>query len=284
LFSILTFNAGLLDVRVLGLSVHAPLPAVDARLAGLIEALSVVPADIVCLQEIFHGRQRRRLRAALGETYPHIITAPPPPVRLSGDVAVLSRFPISAARHVRFRRAMTEERLFTDRGFLVLEIDLPHLGSKRLIVPHTSAGGLFRHPESATAEAIRADQVGQILDAAAGSPIPVILAGDFNLGPEASADLYRRVLDAGFIDAFAAAGGMGATWTPDNLLVARGGEAHLPKQRIDHVFLDRSAADVLRPISPEITFEKPVIPCEGERLPLSDHYGIRLAFEPAAAG
>ncbi len=276
MISILTFNAGLLDVRVLGLPVHRPLPNVDERLNTLIAGLREIAADIVCLQEVYHRRHQRRLARQLHDLYPHCAGLRRHSVRLGCDLMILSRYPVLASRQIRFLRAMPEESLFTNRGLQEVSIGWPDFGRLRLVHLHTSAGGLFRHPESAPAEAIRMQQLDQALALAAGTPHdPVLLVGDFNAGPEASRFQYQRILGARYSDAFLVGGGQGISWDPSNPLVARGKEWHLPPQRIDHLFLNNRAAELLRPVDARIVFDEPRVRLAGGvRLPLSDHYGV----------
>ena len=279
MFSVLTFNAGLLDVRIFGRSVHRPLPAVEARLAALAPALRAIDADLVALQEVYHRRNQRYLRQALADLYPHAAGMAAGGYRLGSDLLVLSKHPLVDARCIRFRRAMREESLFTDRGLLALTVDLPALGPVRLVTLHASAGGLFHHPESAAAEAIRDAQIEQAL-ALARQEGPVLLVGDFNAGPEASAHQYRCVLEAGYVDAFAEAGAVGVSWAPRNPLVAAGGEAHLSPQRVDHAFLNAPLRARLRPAAAAIVMDAPAVRDGGRDLPLSDHYGVLVHLAP----
>jgi endonuclease/exonuclease/phosphatase family metal-dependent hydrolase len=270
--SILTFNAGMIDIRTLGIPVYRPLPRVSERLRRLPDALAALDADIVCLQELYQRRQQNWLRAELANRYPYAAGMPVGGVRLGSDLMVLSKYPITATRSLRFEVAMTEESLFTDRGFQLVDLELPGAGPIRLINLHASAGGLFRHPEGVAAAAIRTRQIDQVLQSVGEGP--VILAGDFNAGSEASPVHYRTVLDAGYRDAFAAADGEGATWDPRNPLVAGGKEHHLQAQRIDHVFLNHAAAAKLRPADARIVLDGSP--------PLSDHFGVLVEFEANA--
>jgi endonuclease/exonuclease/phosphatase family metal-dependent hydrolase len=277
---ILTFNTALQDVSLLGLPVYRPCAFTSERLRALPAALRALDADIVCLQECPQPAMQRRLCAALADVYPHVagLTRRGPRLRLGCDLLILSRYPLSAIRHVRFDRAATEEQLFTSLGLLQASVRLPSGRHVRLITFHTSAGGVRRHPESAAMELIRAQQIEQILDAARG-PDPVVLAGDLNAGPEASPVNYRQVLAAGFSDAFAAAGAEGITWDPGNPLVADGAEWHLPPQRIDHVLVNSAARRLQEVQAARIVLaERSVAAGLDRQIPLSDHYGVLVAF------
>lgn len=73
MISILTFNAAIQDVRILGQSMYRPLNAIDSRLAELINQLKLIDADIVCLQEIYHSELQHKLYSAVQSVYPHAI-------------------------------------------------------------------------------------------------------------------------------------------------------------------------------------------------------------------
>lgn len=78
----------------------------------------------------------------------------------------------------------------------------------------------------------------------------------------------------GFVDMFAACGGQGMSWDPANPLVARGSEAHLPSQHIDHIFLSAALAECVTPASACVTLsEHSVVTPEGN-MPCSDHYAV----------
>ena len=241
-------------------------------------------ADIVCLQELFHGRWRRWLCHSLGRVYPHVagMDAGWPGLRLGSELLVLSRFPLSRARLRRFKAATPEELRFTNRGFQELEVQIPALGEVKLINVHSSAGGLHEHPESPVMEEIRARQIGELLKGGE-SGKPLLLVGDLNAGPHSSTVNYRQLLAAGLVDVCAAAGIHGVTWDPDNPLVAAGRESHLPPQRIDHVLLDGGMASQVSCTEARIVLAERLVDTRGGKVPLSDHYAIRAEFCTAEA-
>ena len=99
----------------------------------------------------------------------------------------------------------------------------------------------------------RPRQVEQVLAHMAESPVPAIVAGDFNDAPVSYT--YRKLL-GGRQDAFVAAGRcIGATYRYIPFLRIR----YIPFLRIDYVFCPPDAA---------------VSSCRVERVKLSDHYPI----------
>ena len=279
--SVLSLNAALQDVQLLGRSVWRPLDHVGARLGALCDALLERAFDVVCLQECFHRPLQDRIVAALGERYPYVagLARRGPKLRLGSELLVISAHPIEDARFVRFEVAQPEERLFSSMGFLVALVRLPVVGAVHVVDVHASAGGLLGgDPESRRSITLRSRQIAQMLDAIPGRG-PVLLAGDLNAGPTASEPCYRQVLAAGFEDAFAAAGGAGASWDLDNPLVGADGEDPQYTQRIDHVFVNQAAGRLLSPHTARIVLDEArVTLANGRRVPISDHYAVEVVF------
>ena len=121
-------------------------------------------------------------------------------------------------------------------------------------------------------------QITQLLESIS-HDLPTFLVGDLNAGPESSKINYQAILDEGFIDAFKMAGNSGITWDPENPLIISGDENHLPAQRIDHIFMNNMALDVLKPESGIIVMDENSILLEdNSRIPVSDHYGLMVHF------
>lgn len=285
--SILTLNAAIQDLRLFDRSVYCPVAHPRERLAALPEQLLAIDADVVCLQELFHPHLQHQLHRRLRSVYPHAagFARPGPALRLHSEFIVMSRYPLGADRLQRFHVAPREERLFTSRGYQECSVAVPGLGAVDILNVHATAGGLRSHPQSPAMERIRARQVEQILERCDRSR-PAIIAGDLNAGPHSSTQLYARVLDAGFTDAFASAGGDGYSWDPHNPLVSAGRDRHLPAQRIDHVFLSPALARRTRPTHGAIVLNNRSVETGSRRVPLSDHYGVFtvLAFGDGRAG
>jgi endonuclease/exonuclease/phosphatase family metal-dependent hydrolase len=198
--------------------------------------------------------------------------------RLDNELLVISKFPLAPGRLVRFRHATMEERLFTSKGFYETDVTLPEAGSIHLINFHMTAGGIHHHPESLRMEQIRALQIRQLLELLEGTQ-PALLAGDLNAGLETSRSNYDQIINRGFIDAFLDCEGQGVTWDPGNPLVADHGESHLPAQRIDHVFMNTSANQLLVPVQGQIVMQDACVSLKGDvQVPVSDHYGVLVCF------
>ena len=273
MLSILTFNAALLDVRIFNHSIYCPVDSAPERLRRLIPALLTLRPDIIFLQEVFHRNLQQLIREQVAEELPYIAggISRGSRFRLGNELLALSRFPLADEKLTRFQRAAPEEKIFTSKGFHHSTVMIPELGRINLINFHATAGGVHAHPEHDRMENIRSSQIEQILSYIKALD-KVILAGDLNAGPHTSYRNYWQVLQAGFIDTFAAAGGEGYTWDPDNLLVANGKEQHLPPQKIDHIFIDAALSRLIIPVTASIVLT------DGGK-PLSDHYGMLTRFE-----
>lgn len=294
--TVLTLNAFLLDIRLFGLvRVYPAAPHLGPRLAALPEALADTGADVICLQEVFRRPHRRLLAERLGGAYPECAGVRHPGRPLGTGLMVLSRHPIESARPIEFRAAFFEERLVIRMGMLDCVVRFPDLGPVRVINAHLAAGGLMGDPESPGAETIRGRQVAELLARAGddSGPATVILAGDMNAGPEASATNYRQILEAGYRDTCTEAragganggadglgGGPAATWDPANPLIAGARTRSSPPQRIDHVFLRREGSEALVPREGRVVLRETRATVAGDRtVPVSDHYGVMVRID-----
>ena len=280
MFSLLTINAAIQDVRLFARSVYRPIRHTVERLCGLAGQIRSLDPDIICIQEMFHHDLQSRFHILLRDRYPHMAGLGKAGIksRLDTELLVVSKYPLASGSLSRFRHAALEERLFTSKGFYSTEVSLPEAGTIRLVNFHMTAGGIHRHPESPRMEHIRTLQIRQLLDSLDGT-LPTLLVGDLNAGMETSRANYNEIIGRGFTDAFVSGGGTGITWDPDNPLVANHGENHLPAQRIDHVFLDSCATDLLVAEKGRIVMHDACVSLPGgEKIPVSDHYGVLVHF------
>lgn len=279
---ILTLNTALQNIRLLGRNVYEPVPWTHERLTALPRAVRAYNPDIICLQECFHPVMQRHLQRALANEFPYCcgLSRSRPRLRLAADLLILSRWPLTGNRWQRFRDVTLEERVFARLGFLSCTIQLPDGSALDIINVHASAGGMNGHPEDPVMEQLRSRQIAQLL-ASVDTSRPAVIAGDLNAGPHTSIDNYRQLAADGWTDAFSAAGEAGITWDPDNPLVRLGDEPYLPPQRIDHVFCNTRATARLQTEEAEIILHERNLSIGGQRIPVSDHYGLLLAFAPA---
>ena len=275
----MTINAALQDIKILGQSVYRPVNFIHQRITELSRQLLDHSPDIICIQELFHQGLQQKVHDLLKPDYPYAkgFIENRFDFRLGNELLVFSKFPVKESRLFIFNNATLEERIFTRKGFFRVMIDSP-AGMIQLINIHMTAGGLNNHPEDRHMEKIRSGQIRQMIESIS-HDLPTFIGGDLNAGPDSSRINYQAILDEGFIDAFEMTGSSDITWDPENPLVITGDENHLPAQRIDHIFMNNKALDILKPVSGSVVLnENSILLADNSRIPVSDHYGLMVKF------
>ena len=281
MFNILTVNAALQDIQILGHSFYRPIAYIQQRLHELAAQIRQLDPGVLCLQELFHFGLQQQFYLLLKDRYPYAcgFARKGLKFRLGNELITLSKYPLKNGAFYSFKDAALEEKIFTSKGFYGMNLEIPGTGEFQLINFHMTAGGLRLHPENPAMEKIRSSQIHQLMNHAS-SRMPVILAGDLNAGPGASRKNYDEVIDAGFTDTFETAGSEGISWDPDNPLIQWHGEYHLPPQRVDHIFINKVAGQIIKPSGASIVLDHACIRLtNGSNIPVSDHYGVQVTFE-----
>lgn len=279
----LTFNVGLLDLKVFGYSLVKPAGWIAERFAALAPSILGLDPDVVTLQEVYARGHKRGLAAELAHRYPYAACSPMRgPGVAPASLVTLAKWPLDDLGFHRFRAMPIAERLFDNKGFMLSKVRSP-VGEILVANVHTTAGGT-KHPEHPATEAIRGRQLDQLL-ARSRSDGPVVLAGDFNCGSVSQAN-YRQMLGAGFCDLWGCAnpGDDGWTWDPASVLNAGGTHTRwgCPAQRIDLIMLNGPAAQRWRATACRRVFTEQNVPVGCDKsVTLSDHYGLLAEFECA---
>jgi endonuclease/exonuclease/phosphatase family metal-dependent hydrolase len=250
----------------------------DARLRIAVEAVRRLDPDVVGVQEASWGRGRgnvaERLARALGLHYvfgPALFRIFPAEfinhqiaslMNFSEGPAILSRFPIVASRVYDLPRCAG---LFDPRVLVHATLRTPW-GDLDVASAHTSRGFC------------EADRVVELMTAGRG-PLPSVLMGDFNSREESPG--IRRVLKAGFVDAFRAANPAASGPTTYQ-------RVHEPAPtavaRVDYVFLVPGRAMAGRVRQSRVVLDTPRRTEDGAVLWPSDHYGVLAELEVFPAG
>jgi endonuclease/exonuclease/phosphatase family metal-dependent hydrolase len=280
-FRILTFNAGL-PIFCGGRIQLAP--QIAPRFAVLAKRLREVHADLILLQEVYDSGHRKSLETELRNAWPWAACERKKRAfGFNNSLMAFSRCPITG-RVERFRAAPFDEKIFEPKGFLVCRIQMgPHAALTVLNV-HTTAGGLWQHPESARVDQIRDKQIHQILSAAEREKGVVMITGDFNAGPGVSEANFRSMREAGYESVYDRLhpSSNAVTWDPTNRLNVSGPHRMCPQQRIDHVFVRTAdiAANRVLPIESAICLrEEMVRGSDGRDYTVSDHFGLWVDLE-----
>jgi endonuclease/exonuclease/phosphatase family metal-dependent hydrolase len=281
----LTYNVGLLDLRLFGRSLLRPAGWIPERFDRLADSILALDPDIVTLQEIYERHHKETLAARVAAAYPYAAISPACwPSIVPASLLTLSKWPMRDLGFTRFRIMPMAEKLIDNKGFQLCSISSPS-GDVLVANVHTTAGGRL-HPEDPKSDRYRDRQLDELL-AACASSAPVVLAGDFNCG-SVSPGNYRRLLDAGYSDAWTTANGrdLGWTWEPTSSLNAGGTHSvwGCPAQRIDLVLLNASAAWSWVVEDAQRVFAEPSVSvATGQTVTLSDHYGVLVTLAPTGA-
>ena len=297
-YRILTYNIGLL--RVFGFDL---VPVVEARtritpreLAGF--ARESAP-DIVLLEEVWDNRTAA---AIVRELSPLGYASVRPKGRsafcLGSGLLLLVRSPL---RVVDWSFTPFAKNTFSDSfarmGVLGALLEDPSAPGVRfaLVGTHTVALDTVEgQPKRKAQLAAFFAQAGQILSVlhsrAPGGKLPVVLLGDFNVGPGYADVAYRRIAGAeGVVEAGESLSPSAplVTWDPRNPLVQYGRYPSEPPVKIDHVFLRNGESSRWKVLGVRRVFDatadgaavRPPKTTGSIDAPLSDHYGFLAEVE-----
>jgi endonuclease/exonuclease/phosphatase family metal-dependent hydrolase len=245
---IMSYNAGLLRLRVFGKEVFSNPPLAQDRLPHVISAINALAPDIAALQEVYEPKHFAALKAGLADLMPHSVRHDTGGwIRFHNGLCFFSKYPIVSSKLHKHKHSSDVEKYMGTKSMLEVTVELPDGTQAMFINVHTTAGGRV-DPESPDSDGIRQSEIDEMLalcktSSAAG--VPGVIIGDLNAGPEASLGNYQSIIDAGFRDIFAEAQKKGVmvegkpmiTWDPANLLNLAGPHAYCPGQRCDHLFL-----------------------------------------------
>ncbi|KAH0478488.1 MAG: hypothetical protein KVP17_005180 [Porospora cf. gigantea B] len=202
--TILTFNAGLLDYRVCGISVYTNPAFASRRLGHMPISLRSSEADIVALQEVYEHSHADSIIESLRLIYPfHARRASGGCLSMHNGLLVLSKFPITTSKFHKFTSATIIESIFASKGILETTIVVPGVGHVCLLNVHLASGAV--NPESEQMENLRNKQLAQVLDivrsVARRNECPVLM-GDLNAAPDLCGSTYNLLESQGWEDLF----------------------------------------------------------------------------------
>jgi len=278
---VISFNAGLLDINLLGRSFLKPTDFLEERAAAMPSALEVHDADIVAIQEIYDKKYANDLIAALENSYPYHYRKDTTRVKIGNGLLLLSKFPIREQRMITYATGPWDEALFASKAIMSVQIALGEDLNLNVVNIHPTSGGMFNAQDSEKIMHIRQQQirqameVGESMDGEFG-----IILGDFNSGPEIASDDYMLLGTYGYVDAYlhvcqktALAPEM--TWDATNFLNIHGTHSDSISQRIDHIFLSPGLAAATEIVESKVLFKEPSVPVTDENVvTISDHYGL----------
>jgi endonuclease/exonuclease/phosphatase family metal-dependent hydrolase len=273
-----------MQLRILTMNVQND--AGDPRRQQILNAeLRRIAPDLVAFQEVGVSPGPSRLDRLLAGTGLHgthqadVLSYEMPFADRYGGAAVATRWPHRIVEVLDQRRADAPDVPWCT---LAARIPVPGLGEV-LFIATTWSWRL-------NAESARERQAVAVtdLDARHRGPLPTILAGDFNAGPEAASIRYLSGLQSlggrsvHYHDAWAVAGdGPGHTWTDENegareeIAALVGQPGH--RRRLDYVFVgsrDAHPEASCRVESARLAFDQPA-----DGVWPSDHFGVLVELE-----
>jgi endonuclease/exonuclease/phosphatase family metal-dependent hydrolase len=296
---ILTYNLGLL--RVFGSDF---VPVVKERTSvaprEIARFASAESPDLIVLQEIWKNTTAKVITEALSPLGYGLVG--PKGCTLIGReggllVAVKQPLRIASWSFTPFRKSTFVDSL-SRKGVLQAVVENPASGARfALLATHTVALDTDQgEPVNQKQVAAVTTQLQYLLSllgqASEAGSLPVLLIGDFNVGPGYVDGSYRLIADAQGMreaGAVAAPGEAFITWDPRNPLVHYGDYPNEPAAKIDHVFMRDGSAGTWQAARASVVFAQTVaglemVPHKGAAAlptPLSDHYGFLVQLDLA---
>lgn len=291
-YTIVTYNLGLL--RVFGSDY---VPAVEARTRAAPAALSAFVAaekpEVMLLEEVWEDAAADAISKALA---PLGYTSVKPNVHtilgLTSGLLLLVKMPLHVAewKFTPFSRTTFIDS-FARKGVLEAVLEDPSTAAWFAVVgTHTVAvdtnSGKPKDQGQLDAILSQADQIRAAVAArSARAGLPVLLLGDFNVGPGYVDSVYRRISSMeGFRESgqTVASAAAAVTWDPGNPLVKYGGYPDEPPAKIDHIFLLDGGGARWTPTAVRVVMSDAqpglVLTPKGSTtqvpIPLSDHYAF----------
>lgn len=278
-FTVATFNAGILYGYLMGRKFFEPTPYSDKRLQLIPTYIRSFDVDVIGFQELYRAEDKMYLVEQLQDLYPYAVY-----YTKTNDIGFglhngelfLSKLPILESSFNMFSRNVLSEKMLADKG--LLSIMVAFQGRKIAITNvHTTVGGGMYDTDSPKANAIRSKQLMQALQVTEKYRADIkIVLGDFNAGPNVSAVNHQLMIDQNYLDTYLEIYDEEddcVTWNPMNKLNYNGYFPASPPQRIDNIFINKSGQSFYSVIEADVMLREEVLEANGIRVPLSDHYG-----------
>lgn len=222
-FSMLTFNAGLLEVRMLGLQMYQNPGYTEKRLRCIPSEMRKANADVVAFQEVYSDHHANYIVRELRDLYPYFARNDCPPVSeafeklykrkkqhrkrglgmFHSGLLFLSKFPILCANFHPWDVVTHLEALLANKGYLEIFVDIPAIG--RIVFYNMHMASASVNPESSHIEKVRNEEVRQLLrtaERACRLGFSPIIIGDLNAAPNNCTSNYMSFLHNGWLDSY----------------------------------------------------------------------------------
>ncbi|GFE53790.1 endonuclease exonuclease phosphatase family protein [Babesia ovis] len=222
-FSMLTFNAGLLEVRMLGLQMYQNPGYTEKRLKCVPSEIRKANADVVAFQEVYSNYHAQYIMRELKDLYPYSVRDECTPVSedfehlydksmknkkrgigmFHSGLLFLSKFPILCAKFHAWNVVTHLEALLANKGYLEIFVNIPAIGKVAFYNIHMASASV--NPESTHVENVRNEEIKQLLkttERACRLGFAPIIIGDLNAAPNNCASNYMSFIHGGWTDAY----------------------------------------------------------------------------------
>ncbi|KAK1934753.1 putative endonuclease/exonuclease/phosphatase [Babesia divergens] len=224
-FSMLTFNVGLLEVRMFGIQMYQNPGYTERRLRCVPSEIRKANADVVAFQEVYSDSHMQYIVSELRDLYPYYARNDQPPVSeafkklndrskkyrkrglgfFHSGLLFLSKFPILCAKFHPWDVVTPLEALLANKGYLEIFVDIPTIGHVVFYNMHMASASI--NPESTHVENVRNEEVKQLLrtaERACRMGFAPIIIGDLNAAPNNCTSNYMSFLHSGWTDSYVA--------------------------------------------------------------------------------
>jgi len=278
---IVTFNCGLMDIKLMGLTVFSNPPFSQKRVKFIPQQLIKINADIIALQECFDINNVKFIINEVKEIYPYSSSFNTETlIKLSNGLIFLSKFPIVSSFFKEYSYNHPIESMFATKGYLTCTVDVPNIGLINFINLHATS---FADSSDENDDLLSDNK--SILDFELKEILKVvdsntILLGDFNCGPNSSTYNYDFLVNNN--DLIDVIGSLNEfknlnlyTWDPNTILTKNGPHSHYPIDRIDHIMIHKDLFKVCKISNGKIIFTEEIVPINDNTYStISDHFGI----------
>lgn len=282
---VLTFNAGLFELKVFGFPVIKPADYLKERLETMPAEIIKTDADIIGLQEVYMQEHQDYLIDKLKAAYPYNCYERTKSIKVNNGLMIFSKFPLENVSYQPLKvKGPLDERIVAQKGVLSCLIKSNDFGKIIIINIHPTSGGFLHTQDASEIVEMRNNQIGQAYNLSLeNNKIPTIILGDFNTGPEIAPDNYRNLLAKNFADSyfeFCKLKGITPqiTWDSGISLNKKGTHSKSISQRIDHIYISPKFQNEFVTTNSEVVFKDAVVKTSNESVHISDHYALLSEF------
>ncbi len=281
IIKILTFNVGLLDYKFFDMILFSNPCYTSYRIHHIPISLLSIDSDIIVIQECYDEDHFKFIYEKIKHVFPYFARKDKKRniFQLHNGLAVFSKFPIKNINLLPYTTTDFIEQCFGNKSLLTVELEIEN---KKIVLfnIHLTAGCF--DSQSINSSNVRLIQINEILAMVKyyqEKNYIVLLAGDFNSGPQHSNECYNYLITKDFIDSYLFSqkkyeNQPKYTWSSENIVP----NYHKNDNgRIDHLFFHKKDnIDVLETL---ILFDKPFINVINGKnqlytCALSDHNGL----------